>query len=123
MEGIHKLSEKLMTSLKQQVDQHLVLVEKSDELAKLKLQDLYAMVNKADIHEEITRFKSHLASVDTLLKSKEIDKGKRLDFILQELLRETNTVMSKCSDFDISSLGVDIKVELEKAREQVQNIV
>lgn len=97
--------------------------EEGDELARLQLEDAYVLLNKIDVHEEITRFESHLKSVETLLESKQTDKGKRLDFILQELLRETNTTMAKCSNFDISSYCVDIKVELEKAREQVQNIV
>jgi uncharacterized protein (TIGR00255 family) len=97
--------------------------EEGDELAKLQLVDAYVLLNKIDVHEEITRFESHLKSVETLLESTQTDKGKRLDFILQELLRETNTTMAKCSNFDISSCCVNIKVELEKAREQVQNIV
>ena len=97
--------------------------EEGDELARLQLEDAYVLLNKIDVHEEITRFESHLKSVETLLESAQTDKGKRLDFILQELLRETNTTMAKCSNFDISSHCVNIKVELEKAREQVQNIV
>lgn len=97
--------------------------EEGDELARLQLEDAYILLNKIDVHEEITRFESHLKSVEVLLESTQTDKGKRLDFILQELLRETNTTMAKCSNFDISSHCVNIKVELEKAREQVQNIV
>ncbi len=112
----------VLRGLKEQVDQKLVVAE-SDELAKIQLNDLYAQLNKADVHEEITRFNSHLASVEKLLNAEMSEKGRRFDFILQELLRETNTIMSKCSSYDISSYGVDIKVELEKAREQVQNIV
>ena len=123
IEEIRKFSDKLLESIKKEIERNILLVEQQNEPAKLKLEDLYATLNKADIHEEITRFKSHLASVATVLKNKEFDKGKRLDFILQELLRETNTIMAKCSHFDISSTGVDIKVELEKAREQVQNII
>jgi uncharacterized protein (TIGR00255 family) len=76
-----------------------------------------------DIHEEITRFASHIESVKPLLDQPVFEKGKRLDFILQELLRETNTMMAKCPSYGISSLCIDIKVELEKAREQVQNIL
>jgi uncharacterized protein (TIGR00255 family) len=76
-----------------------------------------------DIHEEIIRFASHIDSVKPLLDKAAFEKGKRLDFILQELLRETNTMMAKCPSYDISSSCIDIKVELEKAREQVQNIL
>jgi len=112
-----------MKSLKQEIKVKLTEVEEGDELAKLKLENLYITLNKADVHEEIIRFKSHLTSLETLFGSDAIDIGKRLDFILQELLRETNTTMAKCSSVDISSVGVDIKVDLEKAREQAQNIV
>ena len=51
------------------------------------------------------------------------EKGRRIDFILQELMREVNTMSSKCSDTTISSHAISIKVELEKIREQAQNIV
>lgn len=93
-----------------------------DEL-KPKLEEAYGQLNRMDIHEEITRFKSHLAAVKLLLAGVGHDNGRRLDFILQELMRETNTITAKCSTYTISALAVDIKVELEKAREQAQNIV
>lgn len=119
----NKYSQDLMIRLKQEIDKNLPLVEQGDELAKVRLEELYMTVNKADVHEEITRFNSHLKSVDELFKSPTIEKGKHLDFILQELLRETNTTMAKCNDFNISSCCIDIKIELEKAREQTQNLV
>ncbi|MBD3273644.1 YicC family protein [Candidatus Dependentiae bacterium] len=95
----------------------------ADEESKLKLDELYSILNKIDVHEEIIRFESHLKNAKNILKDQKIEKGKRLDFTLQELLRESNTILAKCSDFDISTLAVDIKVELEKIREQAQNIV
>ncbi len=95
----------------------------ADEDAKLKLDELYSLLNKIDVQEEITRFESHLKNAKKVIKDVKIEKGKRLDFILQELLRESNTTLAKCSDFEMSRLSVDIKVELEKIREQVQNIV
>ncbi len=122
--AITGLFEKIMVTLKNQIDSKLAeYEEKANDQLKIQLDDLYSTLNKSDIHEEITRFKSHLTSVYALLETDLQEKGKRLDFILQELLRETNTIMAKCSNFDISSFGVDIKVELEKAREQVQNIM
>ncbi len=87
------------------------------------IEELQVTLKKMDIHEEVTRFKSHLASVRPVIAAAGVEKGKRLDFILQELLRETNTMMAKCSAYEISAHGIDIKVELEKAREQIQNIV
>lgn len=87
------------------------------------IEELQATLKKIDIHEEIIRFKSHLESIPVVLKASGIEKGKRLDFILQELLRESNTMMAKCPAYQISAICIDIKVELEKAREQIQNIV
>ena len=124
IDQIAQFSEVMITAIKASINAKLELVEKGDEVAKIQLDDLYGTLNKADIHEEVTRFKSHLHSIDDLfINSPDDDKGKRLDFVLQELLRETNTIMAKCSNFEISTVGVDIKVELEKAREQAQNIV
>lgn len=84
---------------------------------------LFATLDKIDIHEEIIRFKNHLQNLQAQLNSQEAEKGKRLDFILQELGREINTIAAKCSDSVISAHAIDIKVELEKVREQIQNIV
>jgi uncharacterized protein (TIGR00255 family) len=64
-----------------------------------------------------------LANFNAQLISQTVEKGKKLDFTLQELSREINTISAKCSDSTIGGLAINIKVELEKAREQVQNIV
>lgn len=84
---------------------------------------LYNQLDRIDIHEEIVRFKTHLESLITVINSKEREKGKKLDFTLQELFREINTLTSKGSDAALSSFAINIKVELEKMREQTQNIV
>ena len=84
---------------------------------------IYNQLERIDIHEEIVRFKTHLANLESLIYAKEQELGKKLDFTLQELFRETNTIASKCNDSIISSLAINIKVELEKSREQAQNIV
>lgn len=92
-------------------------------LADAQKSGLYSMLDKIDIHEEITRLNSHLDQLINNLTSQEIEKGKRLDFTLQELGREINTIASKCSDSTISSHAINVKVEIEKMREQIQNIV
>ena len=84
---------------------------------------IYSQLERIDIHEEIVRFKTHLESLQTIIKSDDIEVGKKIDFTLQELFREINTIASKCNDSVISSLAINIKVELEKSREQTQNIV
>jgi uncharacterized protein (TIGR00255 family) len=80
-------------------------------------------LDKLDIHEEIVRFTTHLNNLEVVVNSQDREKGKKIDFIMQELLREINTLAAKCSDSDISTNAINIKVELEKAREQAQNIV
>lgn len=94
-----------------------------DQLAEMRKNSLYAMLDKMDIHEEIVRFKTHLKNFSDILNNTAHEKGKLLDFTLQELGREINTIAAKCSDASIGSRAITIKVELEKAREQVQNIV
>ena len=99
------------------------LAQAGDEAAQVKLEELYKMLDKMDIHEEVSRFTSHLDAIEALLAADQADKGRRFDFMLQELMRETNTMTAKCSSYAISAMAVDMKVELEKAREQAQNIV
>ena len=70
----------------------IALVQKGDQEAEKQLSDLYELINKIDVHEEIVRFKSHLNSVKKILVSKQLEKGKRFEFVLQELGRETNTI-------------------------------
>ncbi len=80
---------------------------------------LYA--ERIDIEEELTRMRSHLTQLEAMLQS-EGPVGKTLDFLLQELFREINTIASKSSDIEISHLVVASKGELERIREQVQNV-
>ena len=76
---------------------------------------------KTDITEEITRLKSHLIQFDELLNSEE-SVGRKMDFLTQEINREVNTIGSKTSDIEVTSLVVLVKSELEKIREQARNI-
>ena len=77
--------------------------------------------DKAAIDEEIVRLGSHFETFREISESPE-PAGRKLDFLLQEMNRETNTIGSKCNNADIAHLVVDIKAELEKIREQIQNI-
>jgi uncharacterized protein (TIGR00255 family) len=92
-------------------------------LVNAQKSSLYAMLDKIDIHEEITRLNNHLDLLTQHVQSTDTEKGKRLDFTLQELGREINTIASKCSDHSISSHAINVKVEIEKIREQIQNVV
>ena len=119
-------AKEFMEHKKKQLIENLraVLVDVSSELtAESQISAIYNQLERIDIHEELVRFSTHLDSLSTVLASPDISKGKKIDFILQELFRETNTIASKCSDAHISSLAISIKVELEKARKQAQNLV
>ncbi len=84
-------------------------------------QEVAFLAERSDITEEIVRAESHLAQLLTALKGED-PVGRKMDFLLQEIHREVNTVSAKANDADISQRVVDIKAELEKIREQVQNI-
>jgi uncharacterized protein (TIGR00255 family) len=116
-------TEKYRQRLKARLDEFLGgSIEKEDKI----LLEIAAYAEKVDITEEIVRFKSHLEKFEQTL-DKPLDplansRGKTLDFFLQELLRESNTIGSKASDKDVIQCVVHIKSELERIREQVQNI-
>ena len=84
-------------------------------------QEVAYLADRSDISEEITRLKSHLVQFRETLESSG-ETGKRLDFLLQELNREANTVLSKSTDLSIKEAALQIKGEVEKLREQVQNV-
>jgi uncharacterized protein (TIGR00255 family) len=84
-------------------------------------QEAVMMVERADISEEIARLKSHIGQMRDVVRSEE-EVGKRLDFILQEMNREANTILSKSNDLSISDAAIVIKSEVEKLREQGQNV-
>ena len=90
-----------------------------DEARILTEAAIYA--DKVAVDEETVRLRSHLAQLETMLESRE-PIGRKLDFLMQEINRETNTIGSKCSDLEIARTVVDMKAELEKIREQIQNI-
>jgi len=84
-------------------------------------QEIALFADRCDISEELTRFRSHLAQFRGLFTDNE-PVGRRMDFLVQELNREVNTMGSKSNDADLTRVVVSMKAELEKVREQVQNI-
>ncbi len=85
------------------------------------LQEIALMADKLDVSEECTRLEAHMKRLSELLDNAE-DAGRKLDFTLQECFREINTCGNKVQDFSVSAIVVDYKNELEKCREQVQNL-
>jgi uncharacterized protein (TIGR00255 family) len=84
-------------------------------------QEAVMLADRSDISEEIARLKSHITQLRDLIRSTD-EAGKRLDFILQEMNREANTILSKSNDLAIADAAIVIKTEVEKLREQGQNV-
>ncbi len=84
-------------------------------------QELALLVVKADVSEEIDRLNAHIESARELLSGGGAI-GRRLDFLCQEFNREANTICSKAGDVDLTRIGLDLKVLIDRVREQVQNI-
>lgn len=128
---IQETSNQVLTDKKEQLDSIITAINTKnsdikstqDHLQEQHKMALLADLEKMDIHEELIRAQAHIAAFINYLHSAQDNYGKKLDFILQELTREINTMTAKCSDVTISSLAIDIKAALEKCREQTQNIV
>ena len=86
------------------------------------LTEAAIFADKCSIDEEITRLNSHLTQLEKILKEGKEAEGKKLDFLVQEMNREANTIGSKTNDITITNYMLEIKSEIEKIREQVQNI-
>lgn len=92
-----------------------------DALRERALNEAAAFSIRIDVAEELARLRSHLAEIDRLLAAGG-ELGKRLDFLVQELLREANTLGSKAAAIELTTIVVEMKVAIEQLREQVQNI-
>jgi uncharacterized protein (TIGR00255 family) len=112
----------LPTIYRERLMKRLQDVLKSTQIDEARLaQEVVTLADRSDISEEITRLKSHVLQMrDTLNSNEEV--GKRLDFLLQEMNREANTILSKSNDLAISDAAIVIKTEVEKIREQAQNV-
>lgn len=114
------LAQDKLQLLRQRLEQTAVQAGFALEEEKL-TQELALLADKLDVSEELTRLQSHLDALQEMLGS-ESGGGRRLDFMLQECFREINTCGNKAQDSRVSRLVVDFKTELEKCREQVQNL-
>lgn len=96
---------------------------KSTEIDDVRItQDTLLFAEKINFTEEVVRLKSHFAQFKMVIASSDEVIGRKMDFMLQEMNRETNTIASKANDFFVAKIVVDLKSELEKIREQIQNI-
>lgn len=111
----NRYRDKLMARLEELLPGH---VENAERI----LREVALFAEKLDITEEITRFYCHLTHFKELLQSEALSVGKTLEFVLQELNREVNTIGSKSSEIEIARTVIEIKSELERIREQIQNV-
>ncbi len=122
-EKIKNLSSKVSAEIKERFNDRLkIILEGKDIDDNHILQEAAIIVARLDISEEIARIESHVKQFKEIIIANGNTLGRKLDFILQELNREVNTITSKSSDYNISSLVIEMKTEIEKMREQVQNI-
>ena len=110
-------SEKYAEELNENIEKYNIGVIDRDRIAT----EIALFAEKINITEELVRLDSHLKNFLKIIEKNE-PVGRKLDFLLQEINREANTIASKSNSFEISSSVVEIKSELEKIREQIQNI-
>jgi len=121
---LRKIKKRLPLVIKNQRSRYLkkvTVIEKAESKTKKNNNEFFSLAQSYDITEEINRINAH---IKTLKKSmtRDSEVGKKLDFIAQELIREANTVAAKTQDYCITSSVIEIKAEIEKIREQVQNV-
>lgn len=119
---ISQLSTGLIEEYVVKLENRIKEILKNDQVDKTRLaQEVVIYSDKCSIEEELTRLNSHIAQFKDLLNSEDAI-GKKLDFLIQEMNRETNTIGSKSVNLDITNKVIDIKTILEDIREQIQNI-
>ena len=121
-EEIFSLSTGLIHEYVVKLEARIKELLKTEELDKSRLmQEVVIYADKCSVEEEVTRLRSHISQLRELINSEE-PTGKKMDFVIQEMNRETNTIGSKANNLEITNRVVDIKTILEDIREQVQNI-
>ena len=119
---ISKFSTGLIEEYVVKLEERIKELLQNQEIDQARLsQEVVIYADKCSVEEEITRLDSHIAQLINLLNSQEAI-GKKLDFIIQEMNRETNTIGSKANNLEITNEVINIKTQLENIREQIQNI-
>ena len=119
--SIEKLSQAEPERFRDRIQERFSQLTEGIEINPERLeQEIALLADRLDISEEVVRFQTHLEHMDEIMSQREV--GKKAEFLLQELNREVNTMASKSNHAGISQSSVEIKSELEKVREQLQNI-
>lgn len=109
-------TEKLRDRIKELIGNNVTIPE--DRI----LVEAAIFADKCNVTEELTRLNSHLEQMKSIIENSTQPEGKKLDFLVQEMNREANTIGSKANDIEVTNLMLQVKAEIEKIREQVQNI-
>lgn len=119
---ITKFSSTLVTDYMEKLEARIKELMKTSVVDETRLaQEIVIFSDKSSIEEELTRLNSHISQFNKLLKE-DSPIGKKLDFLVQEMNREINTIGSKANCLDITNRVIDVKTEIENIREQIQNI-
>lgn len=122
VEEVEKSSENLLEEYKQKLNTRVSELKANEIIDENRIaMEIVLFADKSSICEEVTRLKSHIKTLENMLETSE-PVGKKLDFLLQEMNRETNTIGSKANCLDITNSVVEMKNEIENIREQIQNI-
>lgn len=122
VESVADRSPQAVTTNVQRLKERLAKLLADVQLDEMRLaQEVALMADRMEITEELVRLRSHFKQFDSLMVQDE-PVGRKLDFLLQEMNREVNTIGSKANDAEIAALVVELKSEMEKIREQIQNI-
>ncbi len=114
---VNAYQRRLTERLNKLLETHDVEVQPADVVREIGM-----FAERADISEEIVRFRSHLDQFGQIMNQDQASAGRKLEFLVQELLRETNTIGSKANDAEIAKQVVQTKTCLERIREMVQNV-
>ncbi|MBN2568900.1 MAG: DUF1732 domain-containing protein, partial [Deltaproteobacteria bacterium] len=122
VEKLESMAPQVVEEYKKKLSERIAELTEGLEMDEARLtQEIAIMTVKSDINEELVRLRSHMNQFKEMLDEKE-STGRKLDFLLQEMHREINTIGSKSNDLKISRNVIEIKNEIAKLKEQVQNI-
>lgn len=120
---IEERSPKIITEYREKLETKVRELLEDTKIEESRIAaEVVIFADKICTDEEVVRLRSHIVHMKETLQSDENGIGRKLDFIAQEMNREANTILSKANDLEISNIGIDLKTEIEKVREQIQNI-
>ena len=120
VDAAHKRMPEVLNNLRGKLSARVLEMVAEPNFDRLE-QELVLLAQKLDVAEELDRLETHVAEVQRTLKQPE-PTGRRLDFLMQEMNREANTLGSKSADREMTQISIDLKVLIEQMREQIQNI-